>query len=1080
MSRPIPALLLVLPLLSVIFGAPPRAQLVSGEGFAYPVGGTLAGQAGGAGWLAPWSQVQGAAAQGELQPGFSWTDAGGLALPEAGAARLRLVGGSAARPIDAAAAPPGLAGGGAVGVPGAAVWLAFLGRCESAATGPGAGAGVSLFAGGTERLFVGREGDENRWAIRSNVFGSDAVTGEPADVLSLVVLRLDFDAGTAVASLWIDPPLGAEPAPGSEDVLLFAGPVSFDEVRATSGADNVLNLDELRIGGSFAAAVGLAGGANQAPLQPVIQEPAVDGQMVNPFDVHMEAAPFQDPDAGDAHVCSDWEIYLPLPIERVWRASCAGGPAGVHIHLGDGVFEGSHAGATNLMADTSYLLRTRHRDSSNDPYSEWSPWAYRGFETGASSAQFPLQIEDVLPLPPPRWELADGGAPVVLPPGGAALALESAPGGLMLELAGLDGFQNLAQNPAALTGHEGARLRLRAGPGAPLSLAASDLVVRDEHCLEHRLLLPAVSLAAGEEAQWWVGSDGATYVASPAQLLPFLTEPARLADPPWAARMEGFAVETFATGLALPVHLAFVPNPGPAPGDPFLYATELYGSIAVVTRDGTVHDYATGLLDFNPTGVFPGSGEQGLAGIAVDPATGDVFASMVRDGGGGQLFPKVDRFTSADGGLTAATRTTILDLVGEAQGPSHQISNLAITPDRKLLVHVGDGFVATTALDPLSYRGKILRVELDGSPVTTNPFHDPADGIDARDFTWALGLRNPFGGDLRAADGFLYEVENGPITDRLARITPALNLGWDGTDGSMSNFALFNWFPAVGPVELAFVQPESFGGSGFPPEKLGRAYVTLSGPTYATGPQASSKRVVEFTLDALGAPTGPPETLVEYTGTGKSTAAGLAAGPDGLYFTTLYADDPAAAPGDPGASILRVRWVGFPDCNANGVEDGCDVAAGTSLDLDQDGVPDECAAPPLSADVLSLSLASGGAQSLFLDAGPGPCGPVYLVLGSVSGTAPAAVVDGLLLPLVPDPYLIATVDAAGGPILVNTFGLLSPAGTAQAAVVLPPGLPALLAGHTLHHAALVFDPLSFPGSPFACFASNAVPLALTP
>ena len=45
-----------------------------------------------------------------------------------------------------------------------------------------------------------------------------------------------------------------------------------------------------------------------APVTPTITEPHVDGQLVNRADVHMETAPFQDPDPGQQHLCSDWEI----------------------------------------------------------------------------------------------------------------------------------------------------------------------------------------------------------------------------------------------------------------------------------------------------------------------------------------------------------------------------------------------------------------------------------------------------------------------------------------------------------------------------------------------------------------------------------------------------------------------------------------------------------------------------------------------------------------------------------------------------------------------------------------------------
>jgi len=58
--------------------------------------------------------------------------------------------------------------------------------------------------------------------------------------------------------------------------------------------------------------------------------------------------------------------------------------------------------------------------------------------------------------------------------------------------------------------------------------------------------------------------------------------------------------------------------------------------------------------------------------------------------------------------------------------------------------------------------------------------------------------------------------------------------------------------------------------------------------------------------------TTPARTLIEYNGVGRATAAGLAAGPDGLYFTDLYKDMDATSPIDAGAKLWRVRYVGAP------------------------------------------------------------------------------------------------------------------------------------------------------------------------
>jgi glucose/arabinose dehydrogenase len=383
---------------------------------------------------------------------------------------------------------------------------------------------------------------------------------------------------------------------------------------------------------------------------------------------------------------------------------------------------------------------------------------------------------------------------------------------------------------------------------------------------------------------------------------------------PWTPLQPGYVIDEVAGGLQLPVDIAFVPNPGSGPNAPLMYVTDLYGTIKVITRDGSVHDYATGLLNFDPNGQFPGSGSLGLTGIVVEPSSGDVFASMLYDSDPGPAdglhYPKVVRFHSTDGGLTAATQATILDMAGETQEYSHQVSNLSIGPDGKLYVHMGDGLIPSTSEDLNSLRGKILRVNLDGSAPSDNPFYEEGDdGTLKRDYIWAYGFRNPFGGAWRASNNAHYEVENGPSVDRLARVEPGENFGYDGSDVSMQTGALYNWDPAHAPLNIAFVQPETFGGSGFPASQMDHAFVTESGPTFAGGPQELGKRIVEFDPDPeTGEIGGHPHTLVEYTGTGAATAAGLAAGPDGLYFTELFKDQNFSSPIDPGARLLRVRY----------------------------------------------------------------------------------------------------------------------------------------------------------------------------
>ena len=653
-------------------------------------------------------------------------------------------------------------------------------------------------------------------------------------------------------------------------------------------------------------------GQNTPPATPVVTEPQFDGRIVNPEDTHMECVMFSDPDEGDEHACSDWEIWTVTPPQRVWASLCVTGPEMVHIHLGDGVFEGSHAGRASLMPSTNYVLRVRHKDGSGDPATEWSGYGERTFITGQLSSIFPMELDDILDSPAPTW-VDTTGVPIALPAGGAPgeLRLESGAGEPMLVIAGEAGGGNRVTNPGTLAEHVPARIRLIAG-GQPIILPETDLGFTDHTGIDRMIYLPPVNLAPGESAYLWVAANGSTYHAAAGQNAPSFASLARGVAVPWTVRQPGFKVEIVASGFQLPVNIAFVPNPGNEPESPLFYVTELYGEIKVVRRDGTVGTYASNLINFNPTGAFPGSGEQGVTGIVVEPVTGDVFASMLYDATppNGPHYPKIVRFTSNDGGQTAATQTVIRNMVGETQGQSHQISNLSIGPDGKLYVHMGDGFIANTAQNLDSYRGKILRMNLNGTAPSDNPFYNASNGINARDYIFASGMRNPFGGDWREADGKHYQVENGPSVDRITQVVAGRNYLWNGSDASMTNFALYNWNPAAGPVNMAFIQPGTFGGSRFPESKMGHMFISESGPTWASGPQPLGKRISEFVLDAQGNIVGGPTPLIEYNGSGKATVAGLAAGPDGLYFTDLYKDEGYGSPVDRGANVLRVRFVG--------------------------------------------------------------------------------------------------------------------------------------------------------------------------
>ncbi len=660
---------------------------------------------------------------------------------------------------------------------------------------------------------------------------------------------------------------------------------------------------------------GVSGGTVGGSDIPIINEPETDNQIVHPADVHMEASDFLPSNSDLTHFCSDWEIRTAVPDEVVWEATCITGTEKVHIHLGDGVFVNSHQGRSILFHETNYILRTRHL-ISNSSSDEWSDWAVRLFSTSSNTEIIALELDDIVEEPIPKWVDSFGGN-IILPQSGnpPRLSVTTIRGDLILEFRGQNGISNLVNNPPDLDDHLPIIVELNSGDiFGDLVLPESRLLFLDDEGIERNIYLPAVTLPPAINVRYWVSVAGSTYLASNIHTQPNFSTLARASPIPWSVIQPGFRVELVATGFQLPINIAFVPDPGNNPTDPLFYVTELYGTIKVVLNDGTVSDYAADLLNFNPTGNFPGSGEQGLTGIVVEPETGDIIAAMLYSinplDEGAPHFPKVVRYKSSDGGKTASSEVEVFDFFPEVQGPSHQISNLSIGPDGKLYIHMGDGLVISTARDLNSFRGKIIRMNLDGSAPEDNPLFSLNDGITAKDYIYAYGFRNPFGGAWSPNDGFLYVVENGPSIDRLIRIVPGDDYGWEGNNDDMLIAAIYNWIPSAAPVNMAFISQGVFEGSGFPETKINNAYVSESGPTYASGPQLNGKRISEFSLDIDGFLIKNPIAIVEYDGTGKATVAGIEAGPGGLYFSGLYKDLDFTSPIDPGASIYKIVYIG--------------------------------------------------------------------------------------------------------------------------------------------------------------------------
>ena len=204
----------------------------------------------------------------------------------------------------------------------------------------------------------------------------------------------------------------------------------------------------------------------------------------------------------------------------------------------------------------------------------------------------------------------------------------------------------------------------------------------------------------------------------------------------------------------------------------------------------------------------------------------------------------------------------------------------------------------------------------------------------------------------------------------------------------------------------------------------------------------------------------------------------------------IGADADPALGSDAGSAYLFERqagsWVELAKLTAS--DGGAAHRFGEAVDLDggrlvAGAIPDQqpgavyvFAAGNLTGSPAALSLSTGGVQQLEIEAGAACAALDYIVLGSKSGTSPGLPLDGLLLPLNVDGYTLATLMEPNRPPLGNTYGLLDAGGRATATITVPTGLPAGLAGLTLHHAGLLLDS----GTLAAEKATEAIPLALTP
>src|SRR6187431_569595 len=212
--------------------------------------------------------------------------------------------------------------------------------------------------------------------------------------------------------------------------------------------------------------------------------------------------------------------------------------------------------------------------------------------------------------------------------------------------------------------------------------------------------------------------------------------------------------------------------------DPTAMALSPDGRLFITEKIGRIRIIENGLLLTDPFIVLEvdNYNERGLSGIAFDPDFANNGYLYLYYTVKGENHNRISRFT-ANGNYAVPGSETVLIDIDPLSGTIHNAGSMAFGIDGKLYISVGDGADGQTAQSMTSLRGKVLRINSDGSIPEDNPFYNEATGVHRA--IYAMGFRNSFSMTVQPGTGRIYATEVGASTwEEVNDIQAGMNYGW--------------------------------------------------------------------------------------------------------------------------------------------------------------------------------------------------------------------------------------------------------------------------------------------------------------